>query len=119
MQKQFRVESGNLTKAAKILGVTKGELLRAFSEAGIHLIVHQPDRSIEPIQWDGSQKSANRVVRHMPDRTIGTCGGAKGYPVQLFLQSKGGRQIGEAKPGNWIGLDANGSACVMSNRKGR
>jgi hypothetical protein len=103
----------NLTKAAKILGVTRGALMSSLLKLGGKVSIRKQQKSLGAIQWDGTARGADKVLRHMPDLTVATCGGAPGCPAQLFLQSKRGRQIGQAKNGDWIGVDWNGSACIV------
>lgn len=111
MRTRITVLSENVTRAAKILRVTRGELLRAF---GGQLTVRDSNKRFRPIRWDGSARGADRVLRHMPDLTVATYGGAPGHPAQLFLRTKRGRDRGEAKEGDWIGIDQRGNACVVS-----
>lgn len=67
-----------------------------------------------PIQWDGTVKGANRVLRHIGTLAVATTGGAPGFPVSLYLRDKRGRIIGEAASGDWIDLDSEGNARVTA-----
>jgi hypothetical protein len=112
--KMLTIIESNLIKSAKILGVTQGQLLRSLQSGlkqGISVRRQRP--GIGPVQWDGTGKGADRVLKALPNKVVSTTGGAPGVPAQVFLNSKHGRAIGEAKKGDWIGVDWSGSACIV------
>ena len=70
---------------------------------------------MKPIRWDGRERTAERLLGVMPGRTISTWGGAPGYPREVFIHTRRGKQLCAVKRGQFIGTDAKGNPQVINH----
>lgn len=70
---------------------------------------------MKPIKWDGTALGADRVLDRLPARTVSYWGA--GPETELYLHDKtGSKELGKAKPGDLIGINEKGDACVVRSR---
>lgn len=69
---------------------------------------------MKPIRWDGRERTAERLADIMPARTISWWGGAPGYPREVFIHTRKGKEICKVKRGQLVGADAKGNPRVVS-----
>jgi hypothetical protein len=72
---------------------------------------------MKPIRWDGRERTADRLLDAMPSRTISTWGGAPGFPREIFINDRRGKEIRKVKRGQRIGTDAKGNPRVVRDNQ--